>query len=359
MSERIYACLLRLFPSAFRGRYEEEALRLVRDRLSNEKGFFRRLRLCLDLITDVIGALPQAYRNSYAGVAAIASITPHLDGIPSFRSLRNEPIRRGTFVVAGVLTLTSLVTFGYVMELPLSYPAAQPNGPTSPIETVLERLNKTASSDLADNVRSQTSHSAEAAVSRPENRPMPATYSALAPGTRFVASEARQPVQPSESNPSSSGSDRGPSRNAAEPSSSPMGGSLQFVQSRPEAVPAGARSVIPSNTQLLVAAAADLSGKWTESSRTAGGDADIPHSFIFNQRSAVLSGTGGPDSADQYPITHGVVAGDSVRFELNHRRKSFLYDLKVEGEELRGTLSIRSAQNARTAAVWLERSPRK
>ncbi len=359
MSEWIYACLLRLFPSAFRGRYEEEALRLVRDRLNNERGFFRRLRLSFDLITDAIGALPQAYGNSYAGVAVIASIPRHLDGLPSFQSLQNEPIRRGAFVVAGVLTLTLLATFGYVMELPFPYPDAQQNGPKSPIETVLEHLNKTTSSDLADNLLSETPQSAEAAVSKLENRLMPTPYFALSPGTGFMANAARQPVQPSESNPSSSDSDRGPSHHAAAPSSPPMGGSLQSVQSRREAVPAGVRGVISPNTQPLVAVAANLSGKWTESSRMVGGDADIPHSFIFKQHSAELSGTGGPDFADQYPLTHGLVAGNSVRFEMNHRQKSFLYDLKVEGEELRGTLSIGSAQSIRTATVWLERSSRK
>jgi hypothetical protein len=50
------------------------------------------------------------------------------------------------------------------------------------------------------------------------------------------------------------------------------------------------------------------------------------------------------------------VAGDSVRFDLNHERKSFLYDLKVVGQELRGTLSIRSTNETRRSAVLLERA---
>jgi hypothetical protein len=48
MSKKIYACLLRLFPSAFRRHYEEESLQLLRDLLHDEKGFLRRLRLSFD-----------------------------------------------------------------------------------------------------------------------------------------------------------------------------------------------------------------------------------------------------------------------------------------------------------------------
>ncbi len=85
MSEKIYAYLLRLFPSAFRRHYEEEALQLLRDRLSDERGLFRRLRLSFDLMVDMIVALPQAYRNSYPDVTVAASLTPQFDGVPPKR----------------------------------------------------------------------------------------------------------------------------------------------------------------------------------------------------------------------------------------------------------------------------------
>jgi len=45
MSEKIYACLLRLFPSHFRETYGDEALQLFRDRAHDEKGFSPRVRL--------------------------------------------------------------------------------------------------------------------------------------------------------------------------------------------------------------------------------------------------------------------------------------------------------------------------
>jgi hypothetical protein len=134
MSEKIYVYLLRIFPSAFRRHYEEEALRLIRDRLNDEKSFLLRIRLSFDLIRDIVGALPQAYRNSYAEVAAAASLTPQFDGVPSFRILQKEPLRRGAIPTAGVLSVTALATFAFVMGHPTPYRTAAQNGPMSPIE---------------------------------------------------------------------------------------------------------------------------------------------------------------------------------------------------------------------------------
>ncbi len=331
MSEKIYAYLLRLFPSGFRRHYEEESLRLLRDRLNDERGFFRRLRLSFDLIADIIGALPQAYRNSYSEVAPAASLTPHFDGIPSFQVLQQEPIRRRTIIIAGVLSLTSaLATFTYVIEPPAPYHPAARNGRISPIESVIERLNQPISPDSADGVRSDATE------------PASADNAVLSPGTIPAASAASQPAQPGEQNPNASYSEHGSSLAVAVPSSLAPGAQL-LVQSQLGTI----RSVTRST---------NLSGRWTASLRAVGGNADIPQGFIFWQDSAKLTGTGGPDSTEQYPIIHGLVAGDSVRFELNNGRRRFLYDLKVEDKELRGTLSIRSANELRTAKVWLERA---
>jgi len=64
MSERIFACLLRLYPARFRQRYQAEALQLIEDRLRAERGFLRRRRLWVELLADLASGLPQAYRNT-------------------------------------------------------------------------------------------------------------------------------------------------------------------------------------------------------------------------------------------------------------------------------------------------------
>lgn len=148
MPEKIYACLLRLFPLAFRHHYQEESLRLLRDRLRDEKGFLRRLRLSLDLLADLLeGLLPQAYKNAYPQ-SAPAAPTPHLDGIPPFQLLRREPMRRAALVVGGFVSLTAVAAFIYVMQGPVAFHPAQRNAHPSPIAMVMEHLNQPVSDSL-------------------------------------------------------------------------------------------------------------------------------------------------------------------------------------------------------------------
>jgi hypothetical protein len=366
MSEKIYACLLRLFPSSFRKHYEEESLRLLRERLRDERGVFRRLRLNFDLIADILGGLPQAYRNSYAEAAPVALLTPYFDGVPSFRVLQKEPIRRIAIVVAGALSLTVLVVFPYVMDRSIRYRPAALDGPISPIESVLQRVNRPISPDSvgispnsANGVRSNTPETASADPGRRDARSVAKPNAAFSTGTKSAASAASPPARSGEQKPIAIYSDQGSSYAVAVPSSSPAPKGQPFAQSQPERTRSLTQSANPSNTQdpAPAAVSTNVSGRWTVSLRVAGKDVDLPQWFIFKQESAELTGTGGPDSTKQYRIVHGLVAGDSVKFELNNGRKRFLYDLKVEEKELRGILSIKSANEIRNAEVWLERAP--
>ncbi|MGA8669693.1 MAG: hypothetical protein WB679_07445 [Terracidiphilus sp.] len=149
MSEKMYIRLLRMYPSRFRKTYEGEALQLVRDRLRDETGFFNRLRLWWDLLADLLAGLPRAYLNSYATPEA-ASLSPHAESLPSFKVLDTEPLGRGSIMVAGVVSLTAIAAFGFVLSRPIAYlPISGSNGKMSPIESVLERLNRATTSDSA------------------------------------------------------------------------------------------------------------------------------------------------------------------------------------------------------------------
>jgi hypothetical protein len=61
MSEKIYAWLLKLYPSRFRQEYGPSAMQLFRDRLQAERGFSRRLRFWLDVIADLAISFPQEH----------------------------------------------------------------------------------------------------------------------------------------------------------------------------------------------------------------------------------------------------------------------------------------------------------
>jgi len=110
MSEKIYALLLRLFPSHFRETYGEDALQLFRDRARDEKGFFSSLRLWLDLLRDLAISVPREY--VYARPAFIgASAGQHLDGSPAFFVLEDASPRPGALLFGGVLSLAAVGAF--------------------------------------------------------------------------------------------------------------------------------------------------------------------------------------------------------------------------------------------------------
>jgi hypothetical protein len=120
MSEKIYARLLLLYPSSFRKRYEGEALQLIRDRLRDERGFFKRAWLWWDLLADIMASLPSAYRNSYA-TAEPAWLSPRAAGTPSFKILDKESLGLSSILVGGTLSLIALAAFTFLLSRPISY----------------------------------------------------------------------------------------------------------------------------------------------------------------------------------------------------------------------------------------------
>jgi hypothetical protein len=147
MSEKIYTRLLRFYPSRFRKEYEAEALQLIRDRLRDERGFFKRARLWWDLVADVLAGLPSAYRNSYA-VTEAASLSFHASGIPSFKSLDEEPLGRGSILAGGTISLILLAAFALLLSRQIAFrPISGSNGRLTPIEAVMQHLNQPPAPD--------------------------------------------------------------------------------------------------------------------------------------------------------------------------------------------------------------------
>ena len=322
MSEKIYACLLRLFPPAFRKQYQQEALRLLRDRLRDEKGFFRQLRLGFDLSVDLIGALPQAYRNSYPKVAA----APHFEGAPSFQLLQKEPMRRGVVLTGGFVSVTALAAFIYVKQGPVAFHPAERKGHKSPIELVMEHLNQPLTVDAANKT----------------------------PSAAFRSdSNARgdQPAGVVDQNTNLVNSGPAPSRKVA---TSSRTAPPQFVQPAPIRVLA--RSASGLTPQVPATVLENVSAGWTGSWRAVDGDADVPQWFSLRQDGAKLSGTGGPNPSAQFPILDGSVTGDCVSFGLHVGQRTFLYDLKFQDLGPRGTVSVTSSTGKRTEAVRFERA---
>lgn len=109
MSEKIYALLLRLYPSHFREEYGDEALQLLRDRAREERGFFPTLRLWLDLLADLAISIPREYRY-LRPVLSGAVVQQRLDGGPSLFVLDGGSPRLGSFFFGGILSVVVLTT---------------------------------------------------------------------------------------------------------------------------------------------------------------------------------------------------------------------------------------------------------
>jgi hypothetical protein len=106
----------------------------------------------------------------------------------------------------------------------------------------------------------------------------------------------------------------------------------------------------------VAALAADLTGKWSGTFRVDGGDHTVPQLFILKQQGNALTGSGGPNAGEQYPIEHVRVEGNDVRFELTTGEWKFIYKLKPAGSDsLQGDLKLESVGDSRTAKVSLER----
>lgn len=115
MSEKIYAWLLRLYPSRFREAYGEEARQLVRDRCRDEQGFLPRLRLWLDVLSDLALSLPQEYFHVRPELPSYAA---HLrsEGGPAFLVLKEESLGPGAWFFGGVLGLAAVVSFSFLLN---------------------------------------------------------------------------------------------------------------------------------------------------------------------------------------------------------------------------------------------------
>jgi hypothetical protein len=104
------------------------------------------------------------------------------------------------------------------------------------------------------------------------------------------------------------------------------------------------------------AMAGDLTGKWSGSFRADGADHDVPQLFILKQDGNKLTGSGGPDQSEQYPIEEGKIDGDRVRFELTTGEWKFTYNLKATDATMTGDLELKSINNSRTAKVSLSKA---
>ncbi|HTW49921.1 MAG TPA: hypothetical protein VMD92_18330 [Acidobacteriaceae bacterium] len=114
MSEKLYALLLRLYPARFRRQYGEEARRVFRERLRDERGAWSQLRLWLELLQDLGSSLPREYRRRSSPLAAVSA--PAQTGMPQFRSLETELPKPGSFLGGTLMAFVAVAGLGFLLN---------------------------------------------------------------------------------------------------------------------------------------------------------------------------------------------------------------------------------------------------
>jgi hypothetical protein len=106
----------------------------------------------------------------------------------------------------------------------------------------------------------------------------------------------------------------------------------------------------------ISALVSDLTGTWSGSFKVDGGDHNVPQRFTLKQQGKSLSGSGGPNASEQYPIEEGSVEGNQVTFQVTTGEWKFTYHLRLLTEDsLKGDLKLESVNDSRTAKVSLTR----
>src|SRR5262245_4757557 len=115
MFENFCALLLRLYPAGFRRAFGPEAEQLLRDRARHERGVILRVRLLLDLATD-LGAI------SFHGWQSTKSLLTRIDGTPRVGIIAVHGPRPAAFAVALLTSILIFATFPLLFQ-----PMAPPN----------------------------------------------------------------------------------------------------------------------------------------------------------------------------------------------------------------------------------------
>jgi hypothetical protein len=103
--------------------------------------------------------------------------------------------------------------------------------------------------------------------------------------------------------------------------------------------------------------AADVTGRWsgTLDFKNAGGATESgPAYMILKQEGNKVTGTGGANETEQYPIQNGMLEGDKLTFESVSGGNTMYFDLRVKGEQIDGDIKG-SGGSQLTAKISLKR----
>lgn len=99
---------------------------------------------------------------------------------------------------------------------------------------------------------------------------------------------------------------------------------------------------------VVSAAAADVTGKWsgTFTQTHPDGTTDDGSAFmILKQTGAEITGTGGPDEGEQWPIQKGKMEGNKITGQVQDPNgATYTLNLVLEGDHIKGEVTVTSPE---------------
>ena len=101
---------------------------------------------------------------------------------------------------------------------------------------------------------------------------------------------------------------------------------------------------------------ADVSGTWVGTLSPPGGGSEN-FLLILTQDGTKVTGTAGANESDRHALEKGAVQGDRLTFEVQAPNGTLVFDLKVNADEINGTLTFKNGEQVLgTARVSVKRS---
>lgn len=107
------------------------------------------------------------------------------------------------------------------------------------------------------------------------------------------------------------------------------------------------------------AIAADANGRWsgTMSYRTSDGSERVgPALLILKQDGSTISGSAGPDDSERHEIQNGKSDNGNLTFDVPTGETIMKFNLKHEGDEIKGEITRQRDGETQTAKLDLKRS---
>jgi hypothetical protein len=99
--------------------------------------------------------------------------------------------------------------------------------------------------------------------------------------------------------------------------------------------------------------AADVTGRWSgtmDFKNAAGATESGPAYMILKQEGNKVTGTGGPNESEQYPIQNGKLEGDKLTFESVTGGTTMYFDLRVKGDQIDGDIKASGSDGDKLTA---------